>query len=120
MQPAYGLANGWLVFGSWPDVIRRFTDGKPKPPAADGPTFPLLRVSVKAWRVYLERSASRSRRRWRSGISSRSSRHGRGWTSSLAALEFVDRLEIDCRTEPGLAVVTLTVQTAQPLRKTGG
>ena len=33
------------------------------------------------------------------------------------AAEFVDRLEVACRTGPGLAAVTLTIQTAQPLKK---
>ena len=120
VQPAYGLANGWLVFGSSPDVIRRFTDAKPKPPGDDDPTFPLLRVSVKAWRSYLKehREALAAAMAERNQLTVEQTRQG--LDDLLAALEFVDRLEIDCRTGPGLAVVTLTVQTAQPLRKTGG
>lgn len=35
----------------------------------------------------------------------------------IGALQFVDRLEVDCRADPGQAVVTLTIQTAQPLKK---
>ena len=59
VQPAYGLTNGWLAFSGAPDVIRRFAETKPKPPAEDGSTFPLLRVSVKGWRALPEGAAPR-------------------------------------------------------------
>ena len=51
VQPAYGLSGGWLAFGSSPDVVRAFAATAPRQAADDGPTFPLLRVSVKAWRA---------------------------------------------------------------------
>ncbi len=119
-QPAYGLASGWLVFGSAPDVVHGFANAKPKTPPADGSTFPLLRVSVKAWRAYLmERreplAAALAEKNHASVEETR-----RQLDEVVAALQFVDRLELDCRTGPALAVVTLTVQTAQPLKKTGG
>lgn len=43
VQPAYGLTNGWMTFGSSPDAIRRFAEASPKPAPADG-DFPLLRI----------------------------------------------------------------------------
>ena len=120
VQPAYGLANGWMAFGSSPDVIRRFAETAPKPAADDGATFPLLRVSLKAWRVYLkerrEPLAAALAEKNRLTVEETRKR----LDELIGVLQFVDRLEIDCRTGPGLAVVTLTVQTAQPLKKVGG
>ncbi|HVS35441.1 MAG TPA: DUF3352 domain-containing protein [Gemmataceae bacterium] len=117
VQPAYGLANGWLAFGSAPDVIRRFTDAKPKPPADDGSTFPLLRISVKAWRAYIKdhRDPLTLALAERNHLTPDEVRQG--LDELLAAIQFVDRVEVNCRTGPGLTVLTLTVVTAQPLKR---
>ena len=34
----------------------------------------------------------------------------------IGVLQFVDRFEIDCRAAPGLTVLSLTIQTARPLK----
>ena len=90
------------------------------PPAADGSTFPLLRVSVKAWRAYLmaRREPLAAALAEKNHVSAAETREQ--LDEVIAVLQFVDRLQLDCRTGPGLAVVTLTVQTAQPLKKRGG
>ncbi len=120
LQPAYSLVNGWLTFASTPDVIRRFADAKPPVAVDDGPTFPLLRISVKAWRAYLKerREPLAAALAQKNQLSAEEVRQR--LDDLIGALQLVDRVEIDCRTRPGAAVVTLTVQTAQPLKKVGG
>ncbi len=120
VQPAYGLADGWLAFGASPDVIRRFMETKPKPPAEDGAAFPLLRISVKGWRTYLKerREPLAAALAEANHLSVEQTRQG--LDDLVAALQLVDRLDLDCRTAPGLAVVTLTVRTSAPLKKGGG
>ena len=116
VQPAYGLTNGWMAFGSSPDVIRRFAEASPKPAPADG-GFPLLRVSLKGWRAYLKdrRQPLATLLAEKNGLTVEETR--KRLDDLIGALEFVDRLEVDCRTNPGQTVVTLTIQTAQPLNK---
>jgi hypothetical protein len=120
VQPAYGLTNGWMAFASSPDVFRRFTEAAPKAVVEEGTAFPLLRVSLKGWRAYLtERSeplAAALAERNQLTVEEMRKR----LDDLVDVLQFVDRLEIDCRTAPGLAVVTLTIQTARPLKKVGG
>ena len=79
-QPAYGLASGWLVFGSAPDVVHGFANAKPKTPPADGSTFPLLRVSVKACAPISWSAASLWRPRWRRRTMRAWKRRGDSWT----------------------------------------
>ena len=120
VQPAYALTNGWMTFASSPEVIRRFAEASPKAAVADGVSFPLLRASLKAWRVYLKerRDPLAAALAEKNQMTVEETR--RRLDDLAGVLQFVDRLEIDCRTGPGLAVVTLTVRTAQPLKKTGG
>ncbi len=116
VQPAYALTNGWLAFGSSPDAIRRFAEASPKPVPADA-AFPLLRVSLKGWRAYLKdrRQPLATALAEKNGLTVEETR--KRLDDLTGALEFVDRLEVDCRTSPGQAVVTLTIQTARPLKK---
>jgi hypothetical protein len=120
VQPAYGLTNGWMAFASSPDVFRRFTESAPKRAADDGASFPLLRASLKGWRGYLtERREPLATALAEKNLLPVEDVRKR-LDDLIAVLQFVDRLEIDCRTAPGLAVVTLTIQTARPLKKAGG
>ncbi|HBI46911.1 MAG TPA: hypothetical protein DDY78_29270 [Planctomycetales bacterium] len=120
VQPAYGLTNGWMAFASSPDVFRRFTESAPKRAADDGAAFPLLRASLKGWRGYL----TERREPLATALAEKNllpvEEVRKRLDDLIGVLQFVDRLEIDCRTGPGLAVVTLTIQTARPLKKAGG
>ncbi len=120
VQPAYGVTNGWLAFASSPDIFRRFTEAQPKAMVEDGTAFPLVRVSLKGWRTYLkernELLATALAQKNQLTVEEMRKR----LDDLIGVLQFVDRLEIDCRTAPGLAVVTLTIQTARPLKKAGG
>ena len=117
VQPAYALTNGWLALASSPDAIRRFAEAAPKPASLDGADFPLLRVSLKGWRSYVaeRREPLAAILAEKNSMTVEETR--KRLDDLLGALQFVDRLEVACRTGPGMAVVTLTVQTAQPLKK---
>ena len=106
-----------MAFGSSPDVIRRFTETSPRATPADA-DFPLLRMSLKGWRAYLKdrRQPLATALAEKNGLTVEETR--KRLDDLIGALEFVDRLEVDCRTNPGQAVVTLTIQTARPLKKT--
>jgi hypothetical protein len=120
VRPAYGLTNGWMAFASSPEVFRRYMEAAPKAAVEDGTAFPLLRVSLKGWRAYL----TERREPLATALAEKNQltveEMGKRLDDLIGVLQFVDRLEIDCRTAPGLAVVTLTIQTARPLKKVGG
>ena len=117
VQPAYGLTNGWLALSSCPDAIRRFAEAAPKPAAPDGASFPLLRLSLKGWRSYVtdHREPLAAILAEKNGLTVEEMR--KRLDDLVGALQFVDRLEVACRTGSGMAAVTLTIQTAQPLKK---
>ena len=117
VRPAYGLTNGWMAFGSSPDAIRRFAEAAAKPAPGDGAPFPLLRVSLKSWRSYLQerRDPLAALLAEKNGLTVQETR--KRLDDLGGVLQFVDRLEVDCQAEAGTAAVTLTVQTAQPLKK---
>ena len=79
-----------------------------------------MRFSLKGWRLYL------AERREPLATALAEKNHltveemQKRLDDLIGVLQFVDRLEIDCRTATGLAVVTLTIRTARPLKKTGG
>jgi hypothetical protein len=115
LQPTFALRGGYLILASSLDVLRAF-----RAPEAGGPTpdsFPLLRVSFKDWRAYLKErreDLTESMVR-REGLDRDEAR--RRLDALADALQFVDRLEVRQRTAPGLAVFTLSIRTAQPLKK---
>jgi hypothetical protein len=116
VQPAYGLTNGWMAFASSPDVFRRFTESASKPAPKDGTAFPLLRLSVKGWRDYLTEREEPLTTALAEKNQLTVEEMRKRLDDLIGVLQFVDRLEIDCRTAPSLAVVTFTIQTARPLK----
>lgn len=120
IQPAYGLVNGWMAIASSPDVFRRFTEAAPKAAVEEGTAFPLLRASFKGWRDYL----SERREPLATALAEKNQLTAPDMRKRLddliGVLQFVDKFEIDCRAAPGLTVVTLTIQTARPLKKAVG
>jgi hypothetical protein len=76
-----------------------------------------VRVSVKDWRAYLE-----ERREPVVQFLAEKNHVGRDDAARqlddlLAGLQFVDRVELLQRCSPGQVIVTLSVQTAQALKK---
>ncbi|HEY7315115.1 MAG TPA: hypothetical protein VH643_37560 [Gemmataceae bacterium] len=117
VRPAYGLLNGYLVLASSLESLTRFAQAPPdSAPSTDAPV-PLLRISFKAWRAYLQER--------RQPIvqflvdQNKLSREAadKQVDGLLAALQFVDRLELRQRSGSGQVIFTLSVQTAQALRK---
>ena len=116
LRPAYGLTSGWTAFASSPDVFRRFIESAPKPAPQDGTAFPLLRLSLKGWRDYLTEREEPLTTALAEKHQLSAEEMRKRLDDLIGVLQFVDRLEIDCRTAPALAVVTLTIQTARPLK----
>jgi hypothetical protein len=114
LRPAFALKDGWLLFATSPEPIRAFALG---PPATTSGPAPILRISFKAWRAYLKDHADAL-------AAALAERNGAGkdkvradLDNLLAGLQFVDRLEITQTARPGVVIATMTVQTAQPLKK---
>ncbi len=117
VQPAYGLLDGYLVLASSLESMKRFAEASLEPaPSAEAPV-PLLRISFKDWRSYLTA--------YREPIVQFLAEHdklsrdaaGRQVDGLLAALQFVERAELSQRSTPGQVIFTLSVQTAQALKK---
>ena len=117
LRPAYGLVNGWMAFGSSPGAVLRFTGAATKAAPADGAAFPVLRLSLKAWRGYLtDRGESLAAALApKNGLTVEETR--KRLNDLTGVLQFVDRLEVDCQPGTNRAEATLTIQTARPLRK---
>jgi hypothetical protein len=116
-QPAYGLLDGYLVLTSSLESMKRFTQVSPgSSPSSEDPV-PLLRISFKDWRSYLTDH--------REAVAHLLTEHdqlsrdeaGRQIDGFLYALRFVERLELSQRSSPGQVIFSLTVQTAQALKK---
>ena len=116
-RPAAGLHEGYLVFASSPEVLGRFADTFKPGVAKFAEEVPLARASLKDLRRWLkERQAVLTPIMAEQNKLTKDEAQQR-MTALLSGLEFVDRLEISQRATPGQVVFTLTVQTAQPLRK---
>jgi hypothetical protein len=115
LQPAFSLRGGYLILASSLDVLRGFRAPEPGGPAPT--SFPLLRISFKDWRTYLkDRRDDLAEALARRDEVDRDEARRR--LDSLAdALQFVDRVELRQRSGSGLAVFTLSIRTAQPLKK---
>jgi hypothetical protein len=115
VQPAYGLLDGYLVLASSPEGMNRFAQAVPAP-AADAPV-PLLRISFKNWRSYLTSHREAIVQFFIEHDKLSRDEAGRQLDGLLAALQFVERAELSQRSAPGQVIFTLTVQTAQALKK---
>jgi hypothetical protein len=112
IRPAFALKAGHLVLASSPDEVARFKLAA----VPAGGTVPLLRLSLKDLRRYLKQ-----RREDLAGIVA--SRDNLPKEKALekidgltAVLQFFDRIQLTQKTVTGQLTLTLTVQTAQPLK----
>jgi hypothetical protein len=113
VQPAYALKDGYLVFASSPEALRRFGPGAAKSSSGE---VPLLRLSAKALREYLteRRDSLVPIVAEKNNLSKDEA--GRRLDGLLAGLRHLDRVEILQSSEPGRLSLTLRVQTAQALK----
>jgi hypothetical protein len=117
LQPAYGMVSGYLALASSLDGLRRFAQIPAGPAPSPGAPVPLLRISVKDWRAYLNDRREPIVRFLAETNKLESVAAERQLDDLLGGLKFVDRIELRQRTAPGQVVFTLAVQTAQPLKK---
>jgi hypothetical protein len=117
-QPALASHKGYVVLASSPEVLGRFAD-KFEPGAAWKPPdeVPLLRASFKELRRWLKERQDVLTPIMAEQNKLTKEEAQQRMAHLLAGLEFVDRLEISHRATPGQVVFTMTLQTAQPLRK---
>jgi hypothetical protein len=116
LQPAFALRDGYLVLGSSPDAVRRFTAGRPAGSPRPEGEVPLLRISVRELRRFLkERQAPLTEVvAEKNGLSKEDA--GRRLDGLLAALDLIDRVELTQRAEGGRVAFSLGVRTVQPLK----
>jgi hypothetical protein len=113
VQPAYALKDGYLLFASSPEALRRFG------PATGGKSsgeVPLLRLSAKGLREYLaeRRDALVPLLAEKNALTKDEA--GRRLDGLAAGLGLFDRIEISQTSEAGRLSLTLRVQTAVPLK----
>jgi hypothetical protein len=113
VRPAYALVDGYLVFASSPEALRRF--GPARTAKAPG-EVPLLRLSARALSRYLteRREALLPVVAEKNNLSKAET--ARRFDGLRAGLRLLDRVEIVQSSEPGKLSLTLRLQTAQPLK----
>lgn len=114
-NPAFALKDGYLLFASSPDAVRRF--GVVRPVPADADEVPLLRLSLKELRRYVQ-----ERRGPLAGATAEKNQISREEAERrlgglLLGLELFDRLEVSLRPGPGQATLTLRLRPERPFRK---
>jgi hypothetical protein len=117
LQPAYGLAHGYLVLASSPEAFLRFAATTPAPDKTG--EVPLLRMSLKDLRAYLiaRRQSLAEVLAEQHGLTVKEA--GRNLDNLCAGLKFLDRLKVVQKTTPGQVSLTLRVRPSLPLRKSG-
>jgi len=95
--------------------MTRFANAKPQA-AASSPII-LLRISCKDWTAYLKERREPIVRFLASRNKLSLDAAGQQLNGLLAGLHFIDRIELRQRAAPGQAIFTLSVQTAQALKK---
>src|SRR5579875_1892299 len=115
VQPAYGLLDGYLVVASSLESMNRFVNARPQAPA--GAPMPLLRISFKDWRTYLTEHREAIVQFLCERAQLRRDAASQQMDDLLAGLRFIERAELSQRSAPGQVIFTLTVQTAQALKK---
>jgi hypothetical protein len=115
VRPAFALKDGFLLLASAPEQIGRFMASTPT--TSEGPA-PLLRVSFKAWRTYLEsRKDGLVKFFVEKDQQLTPEQAGERIDTVLSVLAFVDNLEVRHKAGTGYAVVSIVIQTAQPLKR---
>jgi hypothetical protein len=114
VQPAFALKDGYLVLGTSPEALRRFETTGSMPKDGD---LPLLRVSMKDLRRYLETHRQSLAAALAEQKKSSPAEMEKQLDTLLVGLRAFDRLEISQRAADGKAALTLRLRTTLPLRK---
>jgi hypothetical protein len=116
LQPAFALANGYLVLASSPEAVRRFSAAAPRTPSPSAEQ-PLVRVSLSRLRDYLKarREPLAAAVAEKNGIAKEEAE--RRLDGLVLALQLFERLELSQRPGDGQVTLTLRLQTIEPLRK---
>jgi hypothetical protein len=113
LKPAFALKSGYLVLASSPEEVGRFKITS----LSRSDATPLMRISAKTLRGYLKNrrdslaEALAVKEKTTKEKSIQKIDHLRG------SLELIDRIELLQKTQSGQVTLTLTVQTAQALKK---
>jgi hypothetical protein len=113
VQPAYALMDGYLVFASSPEALRRFVPASPRKATGD---VPVLRLSARALHEYLtgHRDALVSLAAEKHGLSKEEA--GQRLDGLAAVLQLLDRVEVSQSSGAGKVSLTLRLQTTKPLK----
>jgi hypothetical protein len=117
VQPAYGLLDGYLVLASSLESMKRFAQESPGLVSTADAPVPLLRISFTDWRSYLTEHREAVVQFLIEHDSLSRDAAGRQVDGLLSALRFVERAELSQRSSSGQVIFSLTVQTAQALKK---
>jgi len=116
LQPAFALAQGYLLLASSPEALRRLGNVASPAPLAAGPV-PLVRMSLKELRTYLLQRKEPIAQDMADKNHISPTEAAERLDKVLAVLQFVDRLELRQQPAKDQVVLTLAVQAAQPLKK---
>jgi hypothetical protein len=112
-QPAFALKDGYLLVASSPAAVRRFQTSAARPATAEPPLF---RLSLREVTRYLKerRDPLLAHAAQDNHISLEEAGHR--LDNLLLGLQFLDRVELSQRADPGRMILTLRVRLSQPLR----
>ncbi len=120
VRPSFALHAGFLILGTTSEAVRDLAvslplDGSNAAPGYPG-EVPLLRVSVKAVRTFLEgrRELLAEASASKEGVTKDEA--ARRLDGILMVLRHIDRVEVTQAARDGRASLTLRVETAKPLR----
>jgi hypothetical protein len=116
VSPALALKDGYLLFASSPEVVRRFGVVRPAG-TAEAEEFPLLRLSLKDLRQYLQERREMLAQATAEKNQISREEADRRLTGLLLGLQLFDRLEVTQRPAAGQVTLTLRLQPAKPFRK---
>ncbi len=115
LQPGFAAKGGYILFGSSPDALRRFTPpATPRRPSA-GPTL-LFRLSLRQLRAYLaaRKDAFVAYAVTRDGADEEHTRTG--LEKLIGVLALLDRIELRQHAQDDRVELSLHIVTEQPLR----
>jgi hypothetical protein len=113
VQPAYALKDGYLLFASSPELVRRFGPAGSAKAAAE---VPLLRVSARELYRYLKERRDELAALVAEKNNLSKEEAGRRLDGLLVGLQLLDRIEVSQSSEAGKLSLTLRLQMAQPLK----
>lgn len=116
LQPAFALAQGYLLLASSPQALQRLGSVASAPALPAGPV-PLLRMSLKDLRTYLLQRKEPIAQNMAEKNHLSPTEASERLDKTVGVLQLVDLLELRLQPSTDKVVFTLAVQAAQPLKK---